>query len=240
VDLTAAGEVERLVQELQPDVVLHAAAIREPDRCEEFPEEARLLNTEVPARFVRSLPPSSQLIHISTDYVFDGRHPPYREEDAVAPVNEYGRTKVEAETHVLSHPRGTVLRIPVLVGEGPGFIEQMVAALRSGAPEEVDDVLVRHPTWTVDVAGVCAWLIQEGASGIWHASSEQGGTRYQLTKRVGEMLGLSSDHLTPSQQVLKRKAARPLNTKLSPRKLLQAGGPACRELEDTLSALGIW
>ena len=238
-DLRQVGEVDRLVQELKPDVVVHAAAIREPDICEENPEEAALMNAKVPARFARALPESSRLIHISTDYVFNGQTPPYDEQDPACPVNEYGRTKAEAETAVLAHPGALVLRIPVLVGEGPGFIQQMLEALRDTSPREVDDVLIRHPTWTEDVAEVCAWLIQTERSGIWHASSERGDTRYELTRRVGRCLGMSSDHLIPSHTVIPRKATRPLNTELSPKKLLKAGGPACKELEDVLRALGI-
>jgi dTDP-4-dehydrorhamnose reductase len=169
--------------------------------------------------------------------VFSGKDPLYREEDPVSPVNEYGRTKAAAEAHVLTHPGGVVLRIPVLVGSGPGFLSQMVEALRSEQPQKIDDVLVRHPTWIQDVAEVCAWLIQQQAVGIWHTSSQQGGTRYELTRRVGRILNLPSDHLSPSTTVIPRTAPRPLNTGLSPAKLLGAGGPVCAELEEVVRAL---
>lgn len=238
-DLTAEGEVERVLKETGPDVVIHTAAAREPDVCEERVDFAERLNRDLPGRLAAALPESSRLIHISTDYVFDGKTPPYSEEDKVSPLNVYGRTKAEAEPLVLAHPGGTVLRIPVLVGEGPGFIQQMLDALNADDPDPIDDVLIRHPAWTVDIAEVCAWILEERVTGIWQASSEQGGTRYELNCRVANALGLSAEHLRPSSRIVPRKAERPLNSRLSPRKLLAAGGPACRELEDVVSALSL-
>ena len=117
------------------------------------------INRDVPARFAACLPSDARLIHISTDYVFDGKHAPYSEEDEVCPVNVYGRTKAEAEPRVLAHPGGCVLRIPVLVGKGPGFLQQMLEELQAKEPRVIDDVLIRHPAWVQDIAQVCAWLI---------------------------------------------------------------------------------
>jgi dTDP-4-dehydrorhamnose reductase len=232
------GEVEKLLKTVKPDVVIHTVAAREPDPCEEDVTGAERINRDLPARISAALPDSSHLLHISTDYVFDGQQAPYSEEDPVCPLNVYGRTKAEAEPFVLAHPRGAVLRIPVLVGEGPGFIQQMVDALKSERPQEIDHVLIRHPTWIRDVADVCAWILKTEAIGIWHASSENGGTRYELTQRVAAALNLLSDHLRPSDTVVPRTAERPFNSKLSPSKLLNAGGPACRELEDILRGPG--
>jgi len=236
-DLTQHGEVERLLESVTPDIVVHTAAIREPDLCEEDPQRAKEINTLLPARFAKLLPDHARLLHISTDYVFDGTRPPYREKDEVSPINIYGITKAEAEQYVLSHPGGIVLRIPVLIGAGPGFIQQMVEALENNESQEIDDVLIRHPTWIQDVAHISAWLLSTERTGIWHASSERGETRYGCTKRVAEVLGLSWDHLSPSKAVLPRKATRPLNSNLSPKKLLQAGGPRCRELDEIVRLL---
>ena len=236
-DLAKPGEVERLVKDVNPDMVLHAAAARDPDQCEGDVQGTEALNRDVPARFAACLPSTARMLHISTDYVFDGKQAPYSEEEPVSPVNVYGRTKAEAEPAVLAHPGGCVLRIPVLVGEGPGFVQQMLEDLHADEPRVIDNVLIRHPAWIADVADVCAWILSTGQTGLWQASSEQGDTRYQLTCRVGAALGLPTGHLQPSEDVIPRKAERPFNSKLSPRKLLEAGGPACREIEEVVQLL---
>lgn len=236
-DLTVQGEVERLLDRVQPEVVVHTAALRDPDPCEEQVRETEKVNRDLPAWLAETIPDSCTLLHISTDYVFSGLEPPYSESDPVSPVNVYGRTKAEAEPFVLKHPLGMVLRVPVLIGEGEGFLQHMVDAVQSDEPQTLDNVLIRHPAWIGDIAEVCVWLLRNGTPGVWHASSEQGGTRYELTKRVGQVLGCSTDHLLPTDSVVPRKATRPHNSKLSPQKLLEAGGPACRELQEVVRLL---
>ena len=92
------------------------------DRCEILDmstEEAFRLNVAPVARFCELLPESVPLLFVSSDYVFEGIAPPYREEDERRPVSEYGRMKVEAEDLVLQRDMGLVLRIPLLIGAGP-------------------------------------------------------------------------------------------------------------------------
>ena len=125
-------------------------------------------------------------------------------------------------------PGSLILRIPVLIGQDPrpnkpGFLQQMAQQVRSGHPAVVDDVLVRHPTWTRDVAEALDFLLSRGETGIYHASGDEGGTRYQLTCQLAGLLGVSHDHLTPSKTVVHRAARRPLNSQLSSAKLAAQG-----------------
>jgi dTDP-4-dehydrorhamnose reductase len=81
----------------RPDAVLHLAANPQPDFCEEHPDEAKASNVDSTASLCAALPASVPLILASTDYVFDGSHPPYAEDAERRPVNVYGATKVAAE-----------------------------------------------------------------------------------------------------------------------------------------------
>lgn len=243
-DLRDPEAVAALLAETNPDIVIHTAAYREPDFCEEHPAEAMRLNAEAVASIAKRLPASSKLVYVCTDYVFDGETPPFLETDEPSPVSIYGKSKLVGEEAALSHPNGTSVRVPVLIGtdtrgEVTGFIQQMVASVKSGEAEEVDNVLWRFPTWIDDVSRNIRFLIEGSHSGIWHVSSEHGGTRYQLTCEVADHLGLPHDHLTPSTAVIPRPAQRPMNSQLSPAKLLAAGGPGCAGLTDVLKQLGV-
>lgn len=228
VDLRDSVALRRLVTETRPDAVLLLAAYREPDFCEENPFEARRLNTE-PARVLREcLPPSTRLLFTSTDYVFDGEHPPYREDSPRAPLSEYGKSKVEAEDALAGRPNTIILRIPLLVGGGPtlhdcGFIRLLLEDARRGQPIEIDNVLVRVPTWTRDVAHAMKFLIERGAEGVFHCSGPRGATRYAWTVEIARHLGLPTDHLRPSSTIIPRKARRPRDSTLADGKLRALG-----------------
>lgn len=227
-DLREPAEVRRLVEQFRPDVVIHCAAYREPDFCEQHPDEARRLNVRPAEVFCESLPADAALVFISSDYVFDGDHPPYVEDSPRRPVSVYGQTKVEAEDIVLRRPGSLIVRCPVLAGAGQtleasGFIGQVVASLRSREPQELDDVFVRFPTWTRNVAAAIVFLLERDASGVFHVSGPTGGTRYGLTLAVAKALGMRADHLSPSKTVLARLAARPWDSQLATDKIRALG-----------------
>jgi len=228
VDLCDRAEVRRALDEIAPDVVVHAAAHRDPDYCEERPDEAWRLNVGAVETLAGVLPSSVRMLFISSDYVFDGRHPPYAEEAPRCPVNAYGRHKVEAED-IMHRRRGSaILRIPLLVGaeqhlKSPGFIGQTIAMLRAGRPAELDNVLIRFPTWTWDAACAAAFILDRGGEGVFHMSGPTGATRYELTRQAAEVMGLAMDHLKPSTRVVPRRAARPDNSHLAPYRLKAMG-----------------
>jgi len=218
-DLRRPGIWGPLLAEVRPDWVVHLAAYREPDFCEDHPEETRALNTRPVAELVRELPPDGRLLFISTDYVFDGLHPPYREDSERRPINVYGLSKAEAEDAVLARPGSLILRIPLLVGSGPsadrsGFLTQIVDTLRQNRPVAADAVLRRFPTWIRDVAEAVAFLIERDQTGVLHYSGREGLTRHEMIRIAAEVLGHPADHVRPSEDVVPRRAARPRDSQL--------------------------
>lgn len=228
IDLRDPVQIEALVRETRPDAVLHLAACREPDWCEDHPEETRLLNVEPLRHFASLLSPAAQILLVSTDYVFDGRNPPYAEGSPRSPISEYGRSKCAAEDLLAARPRSIALRVPLLIGAGPtfresGFIAQAVESITSGQPQFLDDVLVRYPCWTRDVAGAIALLVGGTHEGVFHLSGPRRGTRYTWTVEIASMLGLGHAHLRPSVDVVPRRAGRPLDSHLDDTKLRGLG-----------------
>ncbi len=242
-DIREPAEFRRVLGEVRPDVVIHAAAYPEPDFCEEHPEEARRLNVETVATLGAALPDSARIVFISTDYVFDGTRPPYREDSERSPRSEYGRTKVAAEDLLAGRSRTVILRTGLQVGEGMsqnrrGFIRELVELLREGKPQQVDDVLMRFPTWTMDTASAAKFLVDCGAEGVFHVSGQRGKTRYGWALEIAEIARLSASHLTASQVVVSRRAERPLNSQLATTKIRGLGFKHFTDFADVVRKVG--
>jgi dTDP-4-dehydrorhamnose reductase len=234
------------------EALVHCAAFRSPDYCEQHREEARLLNATVPARLAElSRRRGARMIHISTDYVFPGTQPPYGEHDVCRPVNYYGETKLEGERGVAdADPGAVILRIGALYGEpgsrmGSPLLEEALRAIWAPPPVELDDRIMRFPLFTGDVADVVAFLLGRGdISGVVHCGAPFGVTRYGWAGFVAKCLGVGSDGLVPASRDNKRAAPRPVNSQLAVDRLRTLGGPLPRGagevLPGVLARCGEW
>ena len=243
VDLRERGEVIAWVAAHKPDAVVHAAAYRDPDFCEREPAASRVLNVDSTQTLVDALPTDVPLLYISSDYVFDGKNPGYGENAARGPVNTYGEQKMASEDIVLARSASIVLRIPVLVGQDlpgkPGFITKMLESVASPEPIELDNTSMRFPTSIDDVAAAIRFLLEEKATGIFHASSTHGGTRYALNREVADFIGASYDHVTPAAEMVQRGATRPTNSQLDPTKIQALGFAGFRDLTTILAEINL-
>lgn len=228
IELRDRDQIVALIRETKPDAVVHLAAYREPDFCEDNPAETKRLNVDSVRAFAEELPASAQLLFVSTDYVFDGTNPPYNETSVRNPISEYGHSKCAAEAIIASRANSIALRVPLLIGAGPtfaesGFIAQTVETIVSEKPQNMDDVLIRHPCWTRDVAGAVAFLLAKKQSGTFHLSGPRAGTRYAWTREIAKLLGKSCEHVQPSKTVIPRKAGRPHDCHLDDSKIRALG-----------------
>ncbi|BGP55459.1 hypothetical protein JCM8202v2_003063 [Rhodotorula sphaerocarpa] len=200
-DLQDEAAVKSLVEELQPQVVVHCAAERRPDVVEADPAAAQKLNVAVPG-FLSTLSRSPEhpffLIYISTDYVFDGHAPPtgYEPVAATGPTNAYGESKLAGEKAVLAGfeagGKGCVLRIPVLYGKAESNSESainvLVDAVRKAADGnamKMDNWAARNPTCVEDIARVLRDLAVKSQQDvaippILHFSAQQVFTKYEM------------------------------------------------------------
>ncbi|KAM9781886.1 methionine adenosyltransferase 2 subunit beta isoform X2 [Syngnathus typhle] len=229
-DLTDEDAVKQLLSQCKPRVVVHCAAERRPDVVERHPEAADNINVHATAVIAREAAcRGSFLLYISSDYVFDGRHPPYGQDDAPNPVNAYGRSKMEGERQMLQHcARSAVLRVPLLFGEVESPSESAVTALwpkvlqGAVAAEScpLDHCQPRFPTHTRDVAAVCwnicrAAALDDSIRGTFHYSGKEQMTKYEMALAMARAFNLPSAHLIPlTEQPAAEAARRPLNPRL--------------------------
>lgn len=225
-DLTDDEQVHAVVQEYKPEVIIHCAAERRPDIVERFTESAVNLNVHATATLAKEAALCGAFfLYISTDYVFDGRNPPYGEDDTPNPLNLYGRSKLEGERESRRHcADSAVLRVPVLYGAVEAVSESAVTALWTSILDStetcsLDHLLQRFPTDTRDVARVCSNICtrqREDPSirGVFHFSGKEQMTKYEMGKAIAEAFNLPSDHLIPLTEAAPGGASRPMNSRL--------------------------
>jgi dTDP-4-dehydrorhamnose reductase len=204
VDARREEAVESLFEDVEPAVVVNAVGERRPEFWN--PETLEEVNVHTAANAARACRRrDSWLVHISSDYVFDGSCPPYRPENERRPVNAYGFAKMRAEDEVMAElPAATILRLPVLYGPVRYMEESnmtsLVPLVMKGTPAVVDDWAIRYPTLTTDVAHVVVGMLahNERLRGrVCHWSANEALTKYAMAALIGQMLGFSTDHLTP-------------------------------------------
>ena len=213
-DIRDAEAVRQFVRHEAPDAIVIAAAERRPDVCEHDPALARALNVDA----VRSVGEAVRqigawVLSISTDYVFDGAHPPYRYDAQPSPLNAYGRSKLDGERALTeTTDLGCVLRLPLLYGPIVDWAESAVtslvpaiAASASASPDAkaavMDAWAIRYPTFTPDVAYVIRQMVErhargEAIRGIVQWSGDEPMTKYEIAIRLAEALQLEA-RLTP-------------------------------------------
>ncbi|XP_026213452.1 methionine adenosyltransferase 2 subunit beta isoform X2 [Anabas testudineus] len=225
-DLTDEDSVRGLLHEYQPDVIIHCAAERRPDVVERHTEAAVNLNVHATSTLAKEAAACGTLfIYISTDYVFDGRNPPYGEDDSPNPLNVYGRSKLEGERETFRHCSGAVvLRVPVLFGEVESVTESAVTSLwlkvESAESCTLDHCQQRFPTDARDVATVCRKLAERARQdpsirGVFHFSGKEQMTKYEMAVSIAQAFNLPSNHLIPLTEQVAGSAPRPINSQLN-------------------------
>ncbi|XP_068133527.1 methionine adenosyltransferase 2 subunit beta isoform X3 [Hyperolius riggenbachi] len=235
-NLLNTPSVKALIREFKPHVIVHCAAERRPDIVENHPDSATMLNVECSANLAKEAAASgSFLIYISSDYVFDGSHPPYREDSAPNPLNLYGKTKLEGERVVLQNSEGAaVLRVPVLYGDVEKLEESAVTIMFdkvqfSNKSANMDHWQQRFPTYVKDVASVCLQLTEKKMqdpsliSGIYHWSGNEQMTKYEMACAMADAFNLPSSHLRPITDEPVDTTPRPWNPQLDCNKLEALG-----------------
>lgn len=198
-DVTDAAAVRSRLAELPDSVVVNAAAFTAVDRAETEPEAAFAVNRDGAAHVAEACAALDlSLIHLSTDYVFDGRSPrPYLEDDPVAPLSAYGAGKAEGEEAVRRLcPRHAVLRLSWLYGgAGGSFVRSIIHAAAHGRPLRVVSDQVGAPTHVDDVAAaILALASRLGADqlpfGTYHFTAAGAASWYEVAARI---LGLMTE-----------------------------------------------
>jgi len=198
VDITDADRVERYLQDIKPDFIVNCAAYTAVDRAEDDSENSFLLNAEAPKNLATSSKRiGAKLIHISTDYVFNGKSwEPYNENHPTSPNSVYGWSKLKGEEAVLSHGNGMVIRTSWLYSaHGNNFVKTIA---RKG--QELNNLKVvfdqiGSPTWANDLAKAIIEIIKKSehqfVSEVFHYSNEGVSSWYDFAKEIISFLKIN-------------------------------------------------
>jgi S-adenosylmethionine synthetase len=245
-------QLAELVRKERFDVIIHSAAERRPDKAEKEPEHLRKLNVDTTRRISELAKETGAfLILISTDAVFDGANPPFKEDSPKNPLNLYGVSKSDSEdVSNTSYEKRVVLRIPLLYGEVEYLDEASVSQVMKLILEtkkrvaerptvNVDNVTKRHPTNVNDVANVLFLLVQKHLENpelvegkIFHCSSSQMFTKYALALMMVDALKQNDKETTaiweevkscfkPQNELPNDGVLRPINPKLDSSALMK-------------------
>lgn len=220
-DITARKDVRALVGDLLPDVIINAAAMTNVDACEHERELAWKINVEGVENLIdASRKRGSKIIHVSTDYVFDGKAGPYSENDRPEPLNYYGKTKLASENVLrTSEVPFLVARTLVLYGYTPGarpnFALWLIDSLEKQLPVRIVDDQIGNPTLVDDLAyGIIAG-IELGRTGFYHIAGRDILNRYEFALRLARVFGFDEKLITPVKTAsLSQPAIRPLQSGL--------------------------
>ncbi|MGI8907013.1 MAG: dTDP-4-dehydrorhamnose reductase [Candidatus Sumerlaeaceae bacterium] len=228
-DITDRQQCARILSDEQPSVVINCAAYTNVNGAETetgaaFDTNAR--GAENVARACASI--DARCIYLSTDYVFDGsKHEPYTEEDSPAPLNVYGKSKLEGErlTSAACRDAHCIVRTSWLYGKhGRNFVSTMLQLARKGSPVRVVNDQRGCPTSTLTLARALAQLIQSPATGIVHAACEGECTWYDFACEIFDMSGLRPVEIIPISTLdFPTPASRPSNSRLESRRLSSLG-----------------
>lgn len=198
IDLLDKDAVRAFVKLKKPSVIIHAAGIAEPERCLADKEMAYRINVETVSNLVEICAANKiKLIHISTDYVFDGElNTEYDRNDVRMPCNYYGETKKMAEDKVLEYADSLIVRIPVIYGfnsktDKETFPIKVINTLRKGETLCLDNKQIRYPVLIDDVAFSIAAALQK--TGIIHITSDISVTKYTWAKIIAEEFALDGN-----------------------------------------------
>jgi dTDP-4-dehydrorhamnose reductase len=221
-DLKQPGEVKRTLEEIAPDVVIHAAATADIDLCERNPDLARTLNVTLTQAVADGCSHAgSQLIYVSTDNVFDGKLGNYTEADQPSPINEYARTKAAGEAIVAAVSGSTIARIALVMGFGPlgggnSFLERTIPMLRAGQTITVPPEEIRTPIDVLTLGKALLELAESSFPGIIHLAGNDALDRVTLTRRIAERFGYSPGLVRPrAPHQIAGRAPRPRDVSMS-------------------------
>lgn len=221
-DITDSAALERALAS-RPDWVINCAAWTDVDAAEEHEREATLINgTAVGLLAQVAAAHGVRVLHISTDYVFDGTlSRPYREDDVPNPQGAYGRSKLAGEQNLMvAGGWWLVVRTQWLYGGGPSFVRTMWGRARAGQASRVVDDQFGAPTHVAELAGVIWRLVGDGAEGIWHAAAGGFTSWYEVARAVYTGAGADPALVTPCSTLeYGARAPRPANGRLDTTKL---------------------
>jgi len=219
-DILDPTAVKNVVVLYKPDAIIHTAAMTNVDTCEDQKELAYQLNVEAVKTLVNLCQLHNiQLVHLSTDFIFDGANGPYDELAAPNPLSYYGQTKLEAEEVIKTAKlKWAILRTIIVYGivsdmSRSNIVLWAKGALEKGSPINVVNDQWRMPTLAEDLADCCLLAVEKDAFGVYNASGKDMMSISELVGRVADYWNLDKSLINEiSAETLNQTAKRPVRT----------------------------
>ncbi|MBX9784883.1 MAG: dTDP-4-dehydrorhamnose reductase [Chitinophagaceae bacterium] len=241
-DLTDFKKAQALVEKISPHIIIHAAAMTQPNEC--AADKTACWKTNVGATRVMvkgAQKAKSYFIYVSTDFVFDGAEGPYDEHAGPNPINDYGESKLLGEEIVeMSGLHWAIVRTALVYGDKvpggrPNFVLWVKDKLQAGEPIKVVNDQYRTPTYVDDLAKGILLIVMKHAKGIYHISGKDMCTPYQLAVMIAQMTGKDERLIEPvTAETFEEPAKRPPKTGFIITKAVKELGYVPLKLEEGL------
>ncbi len=220
-------ELNKVFSQVQPDAVIHTAALADIDFCQTHPEMARAVNVELTLNIADLCAGTGcRLVFCSTDTIFDGERAPYKEEDPPGPLNLYAETKVEAEEIVSRLGKQAVIaRLALVVGlpflgAGNSFMFKMIAALKQGREVGMSDHEIRSPVDVITLGRALIELAGDHHHGIFHLAGLDRMSRLEMGRAIAKRFGFAETLVfAQPRAAVPGRATRPRDVSLDSRKV---------------------
>jgi len=243
-DLTDRKQIQKIISDISPDIIINAAAFTDVDGCEDSKADCWDVNVRILENILESnFEKKPILVHISTDYVFDGRRGLYTETDKPNPQGEYARSKMAAENIIrAAELEYIIVRTQVLFGYGIkvrlNFVTWVIDQLKKGYKIKVVDDQIGNPTYAEDAAEAVFRLLDNKSYGLYHVSGTETISRYDFALKVAEIFKLDSSVIERARtEDLKQKSPRPMDSSFILDKLVNYTGWEPHDVKDSLRLL---
>ena len=243
INIRERNTLKETVMKLQPEVIINLAAMTNVDKCETDKQTCSDVNVTLVENLVRiARIVDAHMVHLSTDYVFDGQKGPYAETAVPHPVSYYGKTKLASENVcIVGSMHAAVVRTNVVYGpyvERPDFVKWILDALESQTPVRVVNDQYSNPTYVDDISEAILRIIQKKRTGIYHVGGADYCSRYEFALRIAEFFRADASNIKPvSTAELQQPAKRPLRGGLISLKAETDLGMKMRGIESGLSTI---
>jgi len=202
-DLTQPGVIEKVNEDVHPDIIINCVALTDVDHCEQIPDEAWRVNAGLPEALARETSRHKiKLVQISTDAVFDGKRGKYTEEDPVSPQNVYASTKHDGETAVLAtDSQALVCRVNFYgwsISGRRSLAEWFFNKFTLGEPVKGFTDAIFSPLLATDLAGILLDLVEKESHGLFHVVNPQSISKYDFGLALAERFGFDTSLISPA------------------------------------------
>lgn len=219
-DITNEEEVKKIIREVNPDVIIHCAAMTNVDLCEDEVDKAYKVNGDATGYLAKASDDvNAKMIYVSTDFVFDGQKGNYSESDEVNPLGVYAKSKYDGEVQLQRYTSNwAIARVSVLYGwhERLNFTTWVIDELRKKHEINIVTDQINSPTLADNAAEAMFEIARQDKNGIYHTAGNDLISRYDFTRQIADVFDLDENLINPiTSDKFVQKAPRPRDSSLN-------------------------